>query len=148
MLSGVEKSHAQKGRLGWLKRWRWLYMSGFCQIPLSLRSSCYRPNPRGPLLLLAHRLVAQESHSFPTFRYLVTAHNQARLRIACRFFVRPTSLPGSIPQLAWAADREEELVECRTISLLENAGSCFSLPFPPLRNNASSHSPALLFTLG
>lgn len=126
-------------------------MSGFCQIPLSLRSSCYRPNWRGPLLLLAHRLVAQQSHSFPTFRYLVTApsqHNQARLRIACQFFVRPTSLPGSIPQLTWAAGREEDLVECRTICLLESPGSCFSLPFPPLRNNASSHSPALLRTLG
>lgn len=45
---------AMRKRKSWegLERWRRLYMSWFCQIPLSLGSSCRRPNSRGPLLLL------------------------------------------------------------------------------------------------
>lgn len=63
MLTGVEKRHVQKEKetLKSTERWRRLYMSWFYQIPLSLGSSCYRPNSRGPLLLLTPSLLAQQS---------------------------------------------------------------------------------------
>lgn len=64
MLTGVEKSHMQKEKetSESTERWRRLYMFRFCQIPLSLGSSCYTRNSRGPLLLLTHILLARQSH--------------------------------------------------------------------------------------
>lgn len=126
-----------------LERWRRLYMFWFCQIPLSLGSSCYRPNSRGPLLLLvpfsSSPTVPCISDFFSWRRSAVaTIKPGCGLRLSSLFNL-PSS-PASIPQLTWAADWEEELVDSRTICLLGIPASCFSLPFPPPKQCIQPHS--------
>lgn len=50
------------------------------------------------------------------------------------------SSPASIPQLTWAADCEEELVDSRTVCLLGIPVYCFSLPFPSPKQCIQPHS--------
>lgn len=117
------------------ERWWRLYMSLFCQIPISLGSSCYRPNSRGPLLLPTPFLLPQRDPnrlSFGDREQSRQSSQVAGLRLISLF--SPTSSsPASIPQLAWAADREPELLDSSPglSFLLGIPVSCFSLPFCP-----------------
>lgn len=125
------------------ERWWRLYMSLFCQIPISLGSSCYRPNSRGPLLLPTPFLLPQRGPNrlfFGDREQSRQSSQVAGLRLSS--FVQSDVLPGqhSSARLGRRLGARAPRLQSRTIFSAGNPRLLFLTAVSPLRNSASSHS--------